>query len=563
MKACVLTPVTALDNKAQLWGWFVMRKLLAVLGGGSGAVAAGAIGAVLLAAAGWVQYNRGQEAPDRPIAAALPQDGDTSEPGDVADAARPVESTEQATPSETAQTTAPSSTSEDTVAALVFPAFDEVRREQDGMTIIAGSGVPGAVIQILQNGAKIESATVDGTGNFAAFAMIPPDGQGHVLSLVQQLGDQQVASEDEIILAPIAAPVATADVATEASETSQVAEAPDAKPSEDSAGVDVASALNIAPAKGEEPAVPTNEAVVGQNAAPSASSSEGDNAAADTELAVVVQADTAPQKDSIVTSTEAVAEDRATDVATATDAPPLADITDKSDTATAVAPAVLPDEDMQGSSTETAALAPTASIASTQPETIPSDKDDVFDSAASPPTTSVAVLKSTKEGVELLNPTAPEVMDNVALDTISYSGIGDVQLAGRAPRDAEEVRVYLDNRAIVSLPVDAEGRWRGDLPDVDEGVYTLRVDEVAADGSVSSRVETPFKREAPAVLAAASADQDGPLKAITVQRGNTLWAIARDRYGEGKLYVRVFEANRGLIRNPDLIYPGQVFTLPD
>jgi len=49
----------------------------------------------------------------------------------------------------------------------------------------------------------------------------------------------------------------------------------------------------------------------------------------------------------------------------------------------------------------------------------------------------------------------------------------------------------------------------------------------------------------------------------TVQPGYTLWAIARNRYGRGILYVQVFEANRDKIRDPDLIYPGQVFQLPD
>jgi len=39
--------------------------------------------------------------------------------------------------------------------------------------------------------------------------------------------------------------------------------------------------------------------------------------------------------------------------------------------------------------------------------------------------------------------------------------------------------------------------------------------------------------------------------------------LARDRYGEGLAYVKVFEANRDQIRNPDLIYPGQIFELPD
>ncbi|HSF63961.1 MAG TPA: LysM peptidoglycan-binding domain-containing protein, partial [Paracoccaceae bacterium] len=49
---------------------------------------------------------------------------------------------------------------------------------------------------------------------------------------------------------------------------------------------------------------------------------------------------------------------------------------------------------------------------------------------------------------------------------------------------------------------------------------------------------------------------------VTVQPGFTLWGIAQDRFGSGFLYVQVFEANRDQIRDPDLIYPGQVFTLP-
>uniref|UniRef100_UPI0039B8B640 LysM peptidoglycan-binding domain-containing protein n=2 Tax=Albidovulum sp. TaxID=1872424 RepID=UPI0039B8B640 len=49
---------------------------------------------------------------------------------------------------------------------------------------------------------------------------------------------------------------------------------------------------------------------------------------------------------------------------------------------------------------------------------------------------------------------------------------------------------------------------------------------------------------------------------VTVQPGFSLWRIARENYGEGLLYVKVFEANRDQIRDPDLIYPGQIFTVP-
>ena len=47
-----------------------------------------------------------------------------------------------------------------------------------------------------------------------------------------------------------------------------------------------------------------------------------------------------------------------------------------------------------------------------------------------------------------------------------------------------------------------------------------------------------------------------------VQPGNSLWRLARRSYGEGLRYTEIYEANKDQIRNPDLIYPGQVFVLP-
>jgi nucleoid-associated protein YgaU len=156
----------------------------------------------------------------------------------------------------------------------------------------------------------------------------------------------------------------------------------------------------------------------------------------------------------------------------------------------------------------------------------------------------------------VLQPAGPQVMDSVALDTISYSDEGEVQLAGRG-QGSGFVRVYLDNAPITTSRIEADGNWRTGLPDVDAGIYTLRVDEIDEEGAVTSRVETPFKREAQELVADAA-----PVRAVTVQPGSTLWAIAREAYGEGTLYVRLFEANRDRIRNPDLIYPGQVFDIP-
>ncbi len=51
-------------------------------------------------------------------------------------------------------------------------------------------------------------------------------------------------------------------------------------------------------------------------------------------------------------------------------------------------------------------------------------------------------------------------------------------------------------------------------------------------------------------------------KAI-IRRGDNLWTIARRVYGAGIKYTTIYEANTGQIRNPNRIYPGQVFELPD
>jgi nucleoid-associated protein YgaU len=180
---------------------------------------------------------------------------------------------------------------------------------------------------------------------------------------------------------------------------------------------------------------------------------------------------------------------------------------------------------------------------------------------AAPP----VVLETGADGVRVAQGAAVLPQPNVALDAITYDPTGEVELTGRATGDGE-VQVYLDNESVAAAPVTAGGDWRIVLPPVATGVYTLRIDEVDPDGIVVSRMETPFKREEPASVAAVMAEdtaQDGfEVATRTVQPGSTLWAIAKESLGAGILYVQVFEANSDLIRDPDLIYPGQVFRIP-
>jgi nucleoid-associated protein YgaU len=48
----------------------------------------------------------------------------------------------------------------------------------------------------------------------------------------------------------------------------------------------------------------------------------------------------------------------------------------------------------------------------------------------------------------------------------------------------------------------------------------------------------------------------------TVKSGDSLSKIAKLLYGDAKKWRKIYEANKDKIKNPDLIYPGQVFTIP-
>ncbi|MFA5121545.1 LysM peptidoglycan-binding domain-containing protein [Zavarzinia sp.] len=151
-------------------------------------------------------------------------------------------------------------------------------------------------------------------------------------------------------------------------------------------------------------------------------------------------------------------------------------------------------------------------------------------------------------------PSGPEP----TLETVEYGADGAPLFSGRAAPDAL-VRLYLGDRLIAETKAGADGRWRATpkVP-VEPGRYSLRIDVIGADGKVIARRELPFER-APVDVAAATPGQPD---SFTVQPGNSLWRIARSRFGTGYRYIDIYRANKGQIRDPDLIYPGQVLGLP-
>ena len=62
--------------------------------------------------------------------------------------------------------------------------------------------------------------------------------------------------------------------------------------------------------------------------------------------------------------------------------------------------------------------------------------------------------------------------------------------------------------------------------------------------------------------APAPAQPAATAKTYVVQKGDSLSKIARNEYGNANDWHKIFEANRDIIKDPDLIYPGQTLKIP-
>jgi nucleoid-associated protein YgaU len=150
--------------------------------------------------------------------------------------------------------------------------------------------------------------------------------------------------------------------------------------------------------------------------------------------------------------------------------------------------------------------------------------------------------------------TAGDARSELIVSVLDYDSAGNLSLTGRA-RAGSDIRVYLDNGLLGHTPSDADGSWRLTIKrEVAPGLYTMRVDEVVGD-AVVARLEFPFSRADPRAIETGT-------RLVVVQPGNSLWRLARRTLGEGVRYTVIYAANRDRIRDPDLIYPGQIIEIP-
>ena len=149
-----------------------------------------------------------------------------------------------------------------------------------------------------------------------------------------------------------------------------------------------------------------------------------------------------------------------------------------------------------------------------------------------------------------------EEQKSLTFDALSYTPEGTLKLSGKA-LPGSRVEVYIDgNRIGWGITAD-DGFWNITFgKPIKAGDYVLRFNQFVNEKIISS-IDTPVSQ--PDYSTVEAIDEN----TVVVQPGNSLWRISRRFYGRGVMYTLIFKANSSHINDPDLIYPGQIFKIPE
>lgn len=173
---------------------------------------------------------------------------------------------------------------------------------------------------------------------------------------------------------------------------------------------------------------------------------------------------------------------------------------------------------------------------------------------------------------------------NIAVEAVEIEG-QSVFIAGHA-RGGQSVNVSANEKLLGTAVVTPEGRYLVQTHQpLAVGDYIIRADLMNAAGKVLATARVPFRREAgeniaavaPKILhvpaqdtqpvqQATSGETGQPLEkaegSVIIRKGDNLWTISKRTYGSGMRYTTIYLANSDQIKNPNLIWPGQVFVMP-
>ena len=475
--------------------------------------------------------------------AAADGETDTAKPPAQDTASAPDSATAEAAPEETASESQSAEAATDTPAEplssqLSAPKFDVVRIEDDGSALIAGQADGRGHVILSVDGVEQAEARADlsGTGQFVIFAFIPSTGdqQSLKLHLYAEDGSGPVVSAQTVFVAPAtAAATATDSTATPVQEEVTVSESPET--------------------------------------------------AAETDTETEADTETETETDTeIETGTETASTDVATPEAKADKAP---------------ATVILADEDgvrvLQDG-------APSAAKPAVTIDTISySSNGDVILGGRGQAGNFVRIyldnqfLATSKIAADgywalELSDLEPGIYTlrvdelNAAGDVVSRAEtpfkreaaeeLAELMAAGteteepsaEGPSESAAEAEVVDAEALASVePEAADDPQPEEVVTQEEVNVQAEVAELNPQGEQSSDGGSLAVEGQPADTASVLRTPSKKFRVRTVQPGSTLWAIAKESYGAGIEYFKVFEANKERIRDPDLIYPGQVFEIPD
>lgn len=448
------------------------------------------------------------------------------------------------------------------------PTFDLVRVEADGAAQVAGRGAPLATVLLQIDGAEVADAAVGGDGAFLALFTLAPNPLPSLLSLVMVMPDgTRVPGRDTVALAPIAGPVVAA--ADPAPAKLPAAAQPVAEPVAGAVTEVVTEVVTEAATEVvAEPVVePVAEAVPVAEAAPEAVVEAVVEAAEETvasppvallvtEQGVqVLQASTAAEATGVSIDSIGYTADGAVQIGGKGQASQVVRLyLDNAELA-------------EASVTETGLWSVTRADIAPGLYTLRADQLDDTGKVTSrfetpfQRETLVALAEAAAPQAPALEPAEtqapPAVVTGAAPGLVPADGPEAVDAPDPLPAPAQPALPPL-----VSAPAK--------IPVVDpvSPSETAAAAVASGAGPVTADADpAPTKVAAPPATAAAPSTDPAPASvappvSITVQPGSTLWAIAEANFGDGIRYVQVYEANKDQIRNPDLIYPGQVFKVP-
>ncbi|MEE4012476.1 LysM peptidoglycan-binding domain-containing protein [Roseibium sp. FZY0029] len=423
------------------------------------------------------------------------------------------------------------------------PSFDVVGVEPTGETVVAGRSVAGAIVALTANGKVVGKSIANEIGEWTIILDEPlkPGDYDVGLEVHDDTGKPIATSREHLAvslpeggkeqpLVVLNTPDGPSDILQKPDVEQQVASATTAAPAGEGTAVQAGGAASETDVAAGKATAETAEGTREQTAAASAeATSSGTGTAAPDANGSAASVSTAEAPAQAAADTPSAE----TDVASAqAGAAPAADASQQAASDTAAA----------GGKQDGGTAVALAS--QNEPAAVP-------EAASDAPTVTVEAVESEQ-------------------DKVFIAGTGE---------PGSSVRVYVGDEFQGEAKVSSGGKWlvQGGK-NIAEGNVEVRADLIGEDGNtVDARAAVTFEKEqdkqivlTKVVASGEGAGAEGQgadikkaLPVVIIRKGDNLWRISRRLYGEGLRYTTIYKANQEQIRNPDLIYPGQVFLTPE